>query len=381
MPAPGLHAAAVGPLLYAGCAGGGLQDRRPWQAIQAEAPPVTPSFDVRGGGRAAGRALPSQVRQGRPKRAAPARAGHARDLLPSEQGPRERDRRGGTSHAPAATTMKLEVVHSTLFRYSGPIAETVMEVRLRPMDGLGQRCLEFELDVSSGVKPRSYLDGYGNNVHYFNLVRPHSRLSVSSRSVVETGGEPDADPGEDLVQDFLRFRSPVKDVEGVRQLAGTHKIADPFSGPAVEQMLDNLTLAISRDFAYDRAVTNVYSAVDEVLALRAGVCQDFAHLLIAVARTMGVPARYVSGYIHQPGDSGTTTASHAWAEAWVPGRGWIGYDATHPVRTSEHHVRLAVGRDYSDAAPTRGIYVGSAARTMDLPVSLSELSGEVSSSH
>ena len=277
--------------------------------------------------------------------------------------------------------MKLEVVHSTHFRYSGPIAETVMEVRLRPMDGLGQRCLEFELDVSSGVKPRSYRDGYGNNVHYFNLVRPHSRLSVTSRSVVETGGEPDADPGEDLVQDFFRFRSPVKDVEGVRQLAGRHKIADPFSGPAVEQALDELTLAISRDFAYDRAVTNVYSAVDEVLALRAGVCQDFAHLLIAVARAMGVPARYVSGYIHQPGDSGTTTASHAWAEAWVPGRGWIGYDATHPVRTSEHHVRLAVGRDYTDAAPTRGIYVGSAAGTMDVRVSIRELSGEVSSSH
>ena len=277
--------------------------------------------------------------------------------------------------------MKLEVVHSTQFRYSGPIAETVMEVRLRPMDGLGQRCLEFALDVSSGVKPRSYRDGYGNNVHYFNLVRPHARLSVTSRSVVETGGKPDDDPGEDLVQDFLRFRPPVKDVPGVRQLAGRHKIADPSSGPAVEQALDELTLAISRDFAYDRAVTNVYSAVDEVLALRAGVCQDFAHLLIAVARAMGVAARYVSGYIHQPGDSETTTASHAWAEAWVPGRGWIGYDATHPVRTSEHHVRLAVGRDYSDAAPTRGIYVGSAAGTMDVRVSIRELSGEVSSSH
>lgn len=277
--------------------------------------------------------------------------------------------------------MKLEVVHSTHFRYSGPIAETVMEVRLRPMDGLGQRCIEFELNVSSGVKPRSYRDGYGNNVHYFNLVRPHTRLSVTSRSVVETGGQPDVDPGEDLVQDFLRFRSPVKDVAGVRQLAGRHKVADPSSGSAVEQALDELTHAISKDFAYDKAVTNVYSAVDEVLALRAGVCQDFAHLLIAVARAMGVPARYVSGYIHQAGDSGTTTASHAWAEAWVPGRGWIGYDATHPVRTSEHHVRLAVGRDYSDAAPTRGIYVGSAAGTMDVRVSTRELSGEVSSSH
>ena len=262
--------------------------------------------------------------------------------------------------------MKLEIVHSTSFRYSGPIAETVMEVRLRPMDGNGQSCLEFELDVSSGIKPRTYRDGYGNNVHYFNIVRPHTRLSIIGRSVVETGQKIEDDPGEELVNDFLRFRSPVKDVEGVRELAKRHQIADPGAGPATERALDELTLTISREFAYDRAVTNVYSAVDEVLELRAGVCQDFAHLFIAVARAMGVPARYVSGYIHTPG--GAASASHAWAEGWVPGQGWIGYDATHPVRTSEHHVRLAVGRDYSDAAPTRGIYVGSATGTMDVSV-------------
>ena len=264
--------------------------------------------------------------------------------------------------------MRLEIVHSTRYRYSGPIAETVMEVRLRPMDGNGQHCLEFELDISSGIEPRAYQDGYGNNVHYFNLVRPHARLTITSRSVVETGADFDAEPGEELVHDFLRYRSPVKDVPGVRELASRHPIADPTSRVAVEEALDELTLAISRDFAYDRAVTNVYSAVDEVLELRAGVCQDFAHLFIAVARAMGVPARYVSGYIHAQRGSGVATASHAWAEAWVPARGWVGYDATHPVRTSDHHVRLAVGRDYSDAAPTRGIYVGSAIGTMEVSV-------------
>ena len=269
--------------------------------------------------------------------------------------------------------MKLEIVHSTRYRYSGPIAETVMEVRLRPMDGNGQRCLEFDLDVSSGIKPRSYRDGYGNNVHYFNVVRPHTRLIITSRSVVETGRELDADPGEDLVQDFLRFRSPVKDVPGVRALARRHPIDDPHSGPAIEQALDELTLTISREFAYDRAVTNVYSAVDDVLELKAGVCQDFAHLFSAVARAMGVPARYVSGYIHTPGGGGATSASHAWAEAWVPGRGWVGYDATHPVRAGENHVRVAVGRDYTDAAPTRGIYVGSATGTMEVGVRTREL--------
>jgi transglutaminase-like putative cysteine protease len=276
--------------------------------------------------------------------------------------------------------MKIEIVHSTRYRYSGPIAETVMEVRLQPMDGSGQRCEDFELDVSSEIKPRTYRDGYGNNVHYFNLVRPHTRLVITSRSVVETGRELDPDPGEELVHDFLRFRSPVKDVAGIRELARRHPIADPGSGPAVEEALDKLTLTISREFTYDRAVTDVYSAVDEVLELRAGVCQDFAHLFIAVARAMGVPARYASGYIHVPeraragaaqdqGGPGTVaSASHAWGEGWIPGRGWVGFDATHPVRTSENHVRLAVGRDYTDAAPTRGIYVGSATGSMDVSV-------------
>ncbi len=269
--------------------------------------------------------------------------------------------------------MKLEVVHETRYRYAGPIAETVMEVRLRPMDGNGQRCVKFDLDVSSGLEPRAYRDGYGNNVHYFNLVRPHARFNVISRSVVETGLEPDADPGEELVKDFLRFRAPVKDVPGVRELASRHPVTDHESGPDVERALDELTITINREFAYDRAVTNVYSAVDDVLALRAGVCQDFAHLFIAVARAMGVPARYVSGYIHDPRERGVMGASHAWGEAWVPNRGWVGYDATHPVRITEHHVRVAVGRDYTDAAPTRGVFVGSATGTLNVRVRTKEL--------
>ncbi|TMB63945.1 MAG: transglutaminase family protein [Chloroflexi bacterium] len=293
-----------------------------------------------------------------------ARGGPARDVLPSEQGAGRRHRRRRSRDAAA---VKLEIVHSTRYRYSGPIAETVMEVRLRPMDGNGQRCVDFKLDLSHGVKARAYVDGFGNHVHYFNLVRPHSGLTVSSRSTVETGLGPDTEPGEQLVHDFIRFRSPVKEVDGVRELARRHAIADLTSPESVEHALDELTLTISREFTYDRTVTNVYSSVDDVLELRAGVCQDFAHLFIAAARAMGVPARYVSGYIHSPGEK-ISTASHAWGEAWVEGRGWIGFDATHPVRTTPHHVRLAVGRDYTDAAPTRGVYVGSATGSMAISV-------------
>src|SRR6266581_4802677 len=307
-----------------------------------------------------------------PRPAAPAGNRLARDVLPSEHraglGERRRRARHASTAAAGSRTMKLEIVHSTRYRYSTPIAETVMEVRLRPMDGNGQRCLDFKLELSHGAQARTNVDGFGNHVHYFNLVRPHAGLSVVSRSTVETGLGPDPHPGEELVQDFLRFRSPVKDVEGVRSLARRHAVQDLSSAASVEQALDELTATISREFAYDRTVTNVYSAVDDVLALRAGVCQDFAHLFIAVARAMGVPARYVSGYIHSPGERTATTASHAWAEAWVAGRGWIGFDATHPVRTKQNHVRLAVGRDYTDAAPTRGVYVGSATGAMAISV-------------
>lgn len=263
--------------------------------------------------------------------------------------------------------MKLAIVHTTSYRYTAPIAESVVELRLRPMDGAGQRCLDFTLELTPASKQRTYMDGYGNHVHYFNLVKPHSRLTITSRSTVETGLPPDGQ-GEDLVADFLRFRSPVNDVEGVRRLARAHPIPKPRTPEAIEQALDALTLTISRDFTYDRTITNVYSTVDEVLELRGGVCQDFAHLFVAVARSMGVPARYVSGYLHMQGDRSATTASHAWAEAWVPDRGWLGFDATRPVRVSEHHVRLAVGRDYSDAAPTRGVYVGSARGAMTVRV-------------
>jgi transglutaminase-like putative cysteine protease len=248
-----------------------------------------------------------------------------------------------------------------------------MELRLRPMDGGGQRCASFALELSSRLKARSYTDGYGNTVHYFNLSRPHTMLNIVSRSVVETGRGDDADPGEELVQDFLRFRTPVKEVDGVREIARMHALPEGSSPEAIEQAMEAVTLYINREFLYDRTVTNVYSAVDEVLELRAGVCQDFAHLFVAVARAMGVPARYVSGYIHLPDDRGSTTASHAWGEVWVPGKGWLGYDATRPVRTGDHHVRLAVGRDYSDAAPTRGIYVGSANGSMQVRVRIREL--------
>jgi len=273
---------------------------------------------------------------------------------------------------------RFEIEHTTRFLYSGPITETMMELRLMPLDGRGQRLLDFGLQINPRVKVATYRDGYGNLVHYFNLLRAHHKLRVTSRSLVEMDGQAGLAGDDHLVADFLRFREPVTDEPGVRALAARHAPADLASGPDVERALDSLTVAISRDFTYDPAVTNVYTGVGDVLELKAGVCQDFAHLFIAGARAMGVPARYVSGYIHVPGVGGVMEgASHAWAEAWVPGTGWVGFDATHPVRAGENHVRVAVGRDYRDAAPTRGVYVGMATGTMIVNVRTRGLEAEV----
>jgi transglutaminase-like putative cysteine protease len=137
-----------------------------------------------------------------------------------------------------------------------------------------------------------------------------------------------------------------------------------------EAAVEALTTLIAARFRYEKGATTVHSDVAEVLALRAGVCQDFAHVMIACCRLLGTPARYVSGYVYEGEDA--THESHAWVEAWFPGVGWRGFDPTHPVRAGDRHVKVAVGRDYMDCAPTRGVYVGGGATsTMEACVTVS----------
>jgi transglutaminase-like putative cysteine protease len=258
--------------------------------------------------------------------------------------------------------VRLSVAHHTVLTYELPIAETHMEVRVRPRAGAGQVVERFDLSVEPRSPLRSYRDGFGNHVHYLNHVPTHDRVAVVAELVVATtAGLPDEDDQE-FPQDFLQFRSPVLDTPGIRALARRFQDGD------LEARLEDLVLHINREFVYQPDITTVTTAVDEVLRRRAGVCQDFAHLLIAIVRRMGVPARYVSGYIHSGVGRVGEGATHAWAEVLVPGRGWVGYDPTNPVRALEQHVRVAVGRDYQDVAPTRGTYLGAAEEDMEVRV-------------
>lgn len=268
--------------------------------------------------------------------------------------------------------MRFHVTHVTRYTYSGPISETHMEVRLRPADEFGQRVEDFQLSVEPDSAVREYVDGFGNHVHYFDHMPAHELVQVTSRSLVETGLAAERRPSDDeeTPEDFLLFRPPVVDAPAVHRMARRHQPEELGRAAMVEAALDELTVAISRDFEYRPETTTVTTAVDEVLRLRSGVCQDFAHLFLASARALSIPARYVSGYVYSSPGGVMVGASHAWAEAWVPGRGWLGYDATHPVRAGEQHVRVAVGRDYRDAAPTRGVYVGAARGQLQVRVEI-----------
>ncbi|HEY4025017.1 MAG TPA: transglutaminase family protein [Candidatus Dormibacteraeota bacterium] len=266
--------------------------------------------------------------------------------------------------------MRLSVTHLTRFLHSSGVSEEHMELRLRPPDGRGQRVISHHLDVRPESPVRSYVDGFGNHVQYFNLMPPHQMLEIVSRAQVETGLPSFPEAAELVPSDLLAFRPPVVDAPAVQRLARRARLREARSPVDTLQALDRILAAIARELTYTTDVTTVSTNVEEVLELRRGVCQDFAHVFIAVSRAAGIPCRYVSGYVYAGSGELVVGASHAWAEAWVPSRGWTAYDPTHAHLTPDHYVRLAVGRDYRDAAPTRGVFVGTAQSVMEASVEI-----------
>ncbi len=269
--------------------------------------------------------------------------------------------------------MLFNVRHSTRFRYSQPVRESIMEVRMHPRTEGKQRCLSFSLAVSPRARVSSFVDHVGNNVEQFDIATQHRTLSIVADAVVDVQAPdplPDALPAsawqsldDDVAtQDFWEFLEPSEFVHDSQLLAalraslGVRRGADPLT------LLRRLNTQLFEWFDYAPSSTRVDSSIDDALAQRKGVCQDFTHVMLALLRPLGVPARYVSGYVMQR-DGGYRSlrgASHAWVEAYLPGLGWIGLDPTNNLLPGEKHVRTAVGRDYADVPPTRGVFKGTA---------------------
>jgi transglutaminase-like putative cysteine protease len=280
--------------------------------------------------------------------------------------------------------MQYTIRHVTKFSYDEPISESVMEARMQPRSEAWQHCLRFGLSTMPSSRVRMYQDSDGNIVHHFNIPGRHSRLIVTAEAFVEVSaplGLPDAlGPGawEQIdaaiaAGEFWESLSPspfARRTEQLDALTGEIGLArgdDPLG--TVRRIMSD----IFGRFEYAPQSTRVDSPIDDALSARKGVCQDFAHVMIALLRQLGIPSRYVSGYLFQPaGSTGSLDgATHAWVEAWLPELGWVGFDPTHNTPAGEHHIRVAIGRDYADVPPTRGVFKGLSAVRSELAVGVS----------
>ena len=279
--------------------------------------------------------------------------------------------------------MHLRILHRTTFTYDGKAHDSFNETRLRPISDATQRCLEFRLRTTPGTTPREYSDFYGNLVNYFEVIDQHGGLVIESISTVETTPLAQRPPVPRVALDELE-RSAEREMQA-EFCNGSHYV--PLEVELWREAQDALAEGrgdvwgdvrrlgahIYRCFAYRPHTTGANTRATDVLKLRMGVCQDFAHVHLGLCRSLGIPARYVSGYFFN-----TTRrprqieASHAWIEAWVPGYGWAAFDPTHDRVADERYVKVAVGRDYADIRPVSGTYRGAPTRSLKVNVSVRE---------
>jgi transglutaminase-like putative cysteine protease len=291
--------------------------------------------------------------------------------------------------------MLLHIHHETEFQYASPVSDSYMEARLRPWSDAEQGCADYFLTTSPGARISHCRTPFAW-VEFFNLLAPHDTLRLTSEAtVIAMPRNPFeqldlVSPDWPLLQEpGLRGRlweytqpPPEPDVAAAAgQLAAELRRG---TGPGVTAFLQELTRHIHEGYTYDPRATQVTTPLVEVLAHRRGVCQDFAHLMLAVARSAGVPARYVSGYLHvesslEPGGRGGAGggAMHAWVEGYVPASGWVGFDPTHGLLVDHHYVKVGVGRAYSDVPPTRGVFRGPREHAMAVRVRVTAAEADV----
>ncbi len=283
--------------------------------------------------------------------------------------------------------MILRATHTTLYEYASPAFESHNEVRLMPIDNGDQRVVDFKISVDPYTPVFSY-DKPGGVVHHFGIRPRHDRLQIVADAMVETFRENpfekvnlieddfDFYRSEEIRQRNVEFLSPspyIQPNKGAEQIA-TEAFAD--RPPSTASYLLALSRLLYGSLTYDPNATHVHSTLDEVITGRAGVCQDFSHLMIACARSQGIPARYVSGYLYvEKDDKGIRgdEATHAWVECLMPDGRWAGFDPTNNLLASDRYIKIHIGRDYSDVTPTKGIYVGTPAAKLEVLVHVEKL--------
>ena len=283
---------------------------------------------------------------------------------------------------------RFSIHHITKYTYEGPVRDSANQIILFPVKDAYQEVLQHELNITGEPNVEIYKDYYGNEVGSFTHAEPHTSLVIDSRVEVVTKSRPpleDTAPPETqwALLEQVRWQVPYIDFLKQEQFASLAEVLenvcpDKARSQTVLQAALQLRNYVFENFKYIAGVTSVESTLDEVWHLKAGVCQDFAHMLLVFLRQIHIPARYVSGYIC-PNKNGMRGegATHAWIEAYIPFNGWVGLDPTNNCVADDLHVRLAVGRSFSDVSPAKGTYKGNAGQRLEVGVSVSYENGQV----
>jgi len=280
--------------------------------------------------------------------------------------------------------MAYSVRHLTSFRYQPAVRESVMEVRMQPRTDFRQRCLSFTLDVTPRANMMLYRDFYGNAVHHFDIPGQQSLIEISAQAIVDVLPSPDLrldDAGDwddldarvaetDYWEMLLpsQFAAPTVLLEKLAGELNLKRREKPLA------LLQELNTRLYELFEYVPNSTKVDSPIDDALEARQGVCQDFAHIMISLVRQLKIPCRYISGYLYHQDkahDRSPAGATHAWVEAYLGDLGWVAFDPTNNLLGCERHIRVALGRDYADVPPTRGVYKGEAESELRVMVAVS----------
>ena len=273
-----------------------------------------------------------------------------------------------------------KIVHSTKYQYNWPIKESINEIRLFPYNFENQDVLKFELNITNNPNVDISQDLYGNRVGNFNTLEAHSEMAIETRMVVRVNHslkipEIDNTTIQDLAVEkdksisLLRLTYP-EDIEKQNKIVSILNKIKYQDKPVIE-IARLCNQYIYSNFSYTKGITNIETTLDEVLQHKKGVCQDFALILLQLLRTAGIPCRYVSGYVC-PNKSGLRGegATHAWVEIYTPTQGWLGIDPTNNIWTMDNHIKLSVGRNFTDCTPVKGTFKGLAKQKLSVSVSV-----------
>lgn len=271
--------------------------------------------------------------------------------------------------------MLLNIQHETQLTYSEPVCETVFEVRMSPPSNEDQTNLGYRLRITPAAPVTSFRDGFGNRVDLFNVLEPYRELLVRATTIArihrrdgeERLAESDWNGEGNIPLEAVEFLQPSPMVHAGPELSAFVAGLQRLDGKTpLLKLVRTLVDEVRGRLTYEKKVTTARTLVDEALTLGRGVCQDFTHLFLGACRGLGLPGRYVSGYVNEPGE----LATHAWAQVWAGRSGWVDVDPTRGAFPDAHYVVTAIGRDFSDVPPNRGVWKGLADETITVVVKI-----------